>query len=445
MRAAAAQIAVPAPFHRVLRPILLTGLLAAFCGTALADDDGAPAVDDQRAAALAAAAELQKKMAEIDEQYRTLMEKVSAVEQQRRDLERLLTEVNDLDSYRGGQDTGGAPAVVGAEQKAEKEAAEARRPEIPRVSPDVGGVLTPRGRLVLEPSFQYIYSSYNRLSIEGFTILPALLIGVIDIVEADRDTYIGNLTTRYGLTNRLELELRAPWVVREDSTRTREFLTDSIEEEVFTSDANDLGDIEFGIRYQFPRNNPEMPFFTGNLRVKSDTGTDPFELASKASLSGEPDNPSELATGSGFWSFNPSVTFLYPSDPVVFFGNVGYLWTLEDDKGGRGSTGEPGQPIPFGDVDPGDAVRFNVGMGFSLNERSSFSLSYSLDIYDETTIELAAVPKIAGSDVTVGKFLIGYSLNLGKGQPFNLAIGIGATDDAPDTDITFRLPFNFFR
>ena len=277
-------------------------------------------------------------MAEIDEQYRLLMEKVSAVESQRRELERLLTEASDLDSYRGGQDTSGAPAQVGAEQKAEKEAAEARRPELPRVSPDVGGV-----------------------------------------------------------------------------------------------------------RYQFPRNNPSLPFFTGNLRVKSDTGTDPFELATEASLAGEPDNPRELATGSGFWSVNPSVTFLYPSDPVVFFGNLGYLWTLEDDKGGRGSTGEPGQPIPFGDVDPGDAVRFNVGMGFSLNERSSFSLSYSLDLYDETRIELASAPKIAGSDVTIGKFLIGYSLNLGNGQPFNLAIGIGATDDAPDTDITFRMPFNFLK
>ena len=92
-----------------------------------------------------------------------------------------------------------------------------------------------------------------------------------------------------------------------------------------------------------------------------------------------------------------------------------------------------------------DAVRFNVGMGFSLNERSSFSLSYSLDLYDETRIELASAPKIAGSDVTIGKFLIGYSLNLGNGQPFNLAIGIGATDDAPDTDITFRMPFNFLK
>jgi hypothetical protein len=130
----------------------------------------------------------------------------------------------------------------------------------------------------------------------------------------------------------------------------------------------------------------------------------------------------------------------------VFFGNLGYLWTQEDDKGGRDSTGEAGQPPRFGDVDPGDAVRFNFGMGFSLNDRSSFSLSYSLDVFNETTIELATVPEIAGSDVTIGQLLIGYSLKLpGGGAPLNLSIGIGATEDAPDTNITFRLPFNFIK
>jgi hypothetical protein len=387
-------------------------------------------------------------MEAINEQHRELLEKVSALDAQRRELELLLSQVQNLDAYRGGQDTGpapGPPPVVGEEQKQEKEAAENRLPELPRISADVGGVLTPQGRLVLEPSLQYLYASVNRLSIEGFTILPSLLVGVIDVVEADRDTYIGALTARYGLTSKLEAEIKGSYVWRNDSTRTRQFLTDSVREEVVTADGRDIGDVEFGLRYQFPRQG-DWPFMTGNLRVKSTTGTDPFELTSQASLAGEPSVPRELATGSGFWSLSPSVTFIYPSDPVVFFGNLGYLWTQEDDKGGRDSTGEAGQPPRFGDVDPGDAFRFNFGMGFSLNDRSSFSLSYSLDVFDETTIELADDPKIAGSDVTVGQFVMGYSLRLpGGGAPLNLSIGIGATEDAPDTNITFRLPFNFFK
>jgi hypothetical protein len=398
--------------------------------------------------AAALSADIQKKMEAINEQHRELLEKVSALDEQRRELEMLLLQVRDLDAYRGGADTGPAsapPPIVGEEQKQEKEAAENKLPDLPRINADVGGVLTPQGRLVVEPSVQYLYASVNRLSIEGFTILPSLLIGVIDVVEADRDTYIGALTARYGLTSRLETEIKGSYVWRNDSTRTRQFLTDSVREEVVTADGRDFGDVEVGLRYQFPRRD-EWPFFTGNLRVKTTTGTDPFELTTQASIAGEPSAPRELATGSGFWSVSPSVTFVYPSDPVVFFGNLGYLWTQEDDKGGRDSTGEAGQPPRFGDVDPGDAVRFNFGMGFSLNDRSSFSLSYSLDVFNETTIELATVPEIAGSDVTIGQLLIGYSLKLpGGGAPLNLSIGIGATEDAPDTNITFRLPFNFIK
>lgn len=82
-------------------------------------------------------------------------------------------------------------------------------------------------------------------------------------------------------------------------------------------------------------------------------------------------------------------------------------------------------------------------MGVGLNDQSSFSISYQLDFFDETTIENASRSKIVGSDVTIGKLIIGYSLRLPGGSPLNLAVGIGATDEAPDTDVTLRLPFNF--
>jgi hypothetical protein len=397
-------------------------------------------------------------MQAINEQQRELLEKMSQMDVQRRELELMMLKIQDPEAIRAGQNTSTAPPpdsppVVGAEQKAEKEEAEAKAPELPRVSFDVGGVLTPKGRLVLEPSFEYIYSSFNRISIEGFAILPALLVGIIDVREADRDTYIAALSTRYGVTNRFEVELRAPYLWRRD-TVGRGRLTGEvgeINETLVFSDASgdDIGDLELGLRYQFQKR-PDWPYLTANLRIKSDTGTDPFDLTKEATLSGEPETFDELATGSGFWSLNPSVTFIYPSDPVVFFGNVGYLYTIEDDKGiGPLVDPDPNNPndVPapayaFGDVDPGDALRLNFGMGASLNDRSSYSISYSLDIFSETDIQYATPSEVQGSDVTVGKFLIGYSLRLPGGSPLNLSIGIGATEDAPDSDITFRMPFN---
>ncbi len=387
---------------------------------------------------------LVEKLDEINAQYSELLEKVDAIDKRRRQLELLMYHVDDLEQYRGGMDVSEeSPQAIEVASERKKELEAQAMPELPRVSADVGGVLTPKGRLTVEPSIQYVYSSVNRIAIEGFTILPALLIGVIDVLEADRDTYIGGLTARYGLTDRLELELKGSYVRRDDTARSREFLTGSVEDSIFKSQGSGLGDLELGLRYQFKRRKPTSPFLVGNLRVKSATGSDPFEIATQSTLAGQPRFSSELPTGSGFWSVNPSLTFIYPSDPVVFFGNLGYLWTIEDDKGK--SIDADGNVLGFGRVDPGDALRMSFGLGLGLNDRSSFSVSYQLDQFSKTTIQTAINPEIDGSDVTIGKLLVGYSLKLPGGAPLNLTVGIGTTDDAPDTDLTFRMPFNFRR
>lgn len=407
------------------------------------------AASDQNTESERLAQQLSERMDEINAQQRDLLGRMQAMEDQRRELELLMRRVDNLDEYRGGADPNSGVTevpIVGEEQKAERDAQiKETAPELPRVSSSVGGVLTPKGRLVLEPSVQFLHSSVNRVSIEGFTILPALLIGVIDIVEVDQNSYIGSLTARYGLTDRLEVDIKGSYLSREDSTRSREVLADGVTavEATASADGSGIGDIDMGLRFQFNRGGGKWPFLVGNLRVKSDTGTDPFELATKSQLDDSPEFSGELPTGSGFWSVNPSLTFIYPTDPVVFFGNVGYLWTFEDDKGKP--TDADGNIIGFGKVDPGDAIRMNFGMGLGLNDQSSLSISYALDIFSKTSIETASPTKIAGSDVTVGKLLIGYSLRLPGGSPLNLAIGIGATEDAPDTDLTFRMPINFFK
>jgi hypothetical protein len=391
--------------------------------------------------------ELAEKMAQINAQHRDLLERMQQVEVQRRELELMMHRVSNLDDYRAGTDATGkstaTPAEAGEQQKREFESQQAQMPELPRINADIGGVLTPKGRLVVEPTIQYVQSTVNRVSLDGLGILPAVLIGNVDLRGVDRETFIGALTARYGITPRLEAELKGSFVSRTDQTRTREILIQSSGESVFNAEGSGIGDMELGLRYQFNRG-LGWPFMVGNLRVKSVTGTDPFEIATKKSLVDEPDFTGELATGSGFWSVNPSLTFIYPTDPVVFFGNVGYLWTIKDDKGTFTSTDVEGNQVTsgFGVVDPGDAWRFNFGMGIGLNDQSSFSLSYQLDFFGETSIGNARPQTVVGSDVTIGKLIIGYSIKLPGGAPLNLAIGIGATDAAPDTDVTFRIPFN---
>jgi hypothetical protein len=383
---------------------------------------------------------------EINSRYRTLLAQMDELDRQRRALDLLIARAQNLEELRargtdGEPATAEEPAVVAVERREELEAQQREIPDLPRVSSDVGGVLTPKGRVVLEPSLSYSYSSVNRVAIEGFTILPALLIGVIDVVEADRDTYSTGLSARIGLTNRLEMELKGSYIYRNDASRSREFLTDSVEESIFNARGEGPGDWELGLRYQFARRKPTSPYVVGNLRFKAANGTDPFQIATQSALTGGPQFSAELPTGSGFRSVSPSLTFIYPTDPVVFFGSLGYMWTEGEDKGVYYD--EEGKAIGFGLVDPGDAVRMSLGLGLGLNDRSSFSISYQLDRFSKTFIETAAQQQIVGSDVTVGKLMFGYSLRMPSGAPLNLAFGIGTTGDASDTDLTFRMPFTF--
>ena len=391
-------------------------------------------------------------LVELRKRYHALLVQMNEVDRQRNELDALIERAKSLDAVRARgaaaaeqpAATGPAPAeqpatpVVAAQQRSEREAQQDALPDLPRVSSEVGGVLTPKGNLVIEPSMSYAYSSVSRVSIEGFTILPALLVGIIDIVEADRHTYSTSFGLRYGVTPRFEMELRGSYLRRRDATRSREFLTDSVEDGLFNSAGDGPGDYELGMRYQFKRRKPTSPYIVGNLRFKAANGTDPFELATQ-SLAGDAKFSSVLPTGSGFRSVSPSLTFIYPTDPVAFFGSVGYVWTEEDDKGI--TYDEDGNPLGFGLVDPGNATRLSFGLGLGLNDRSSLSISYQLDRFSKTFIETAPTQHIIGSDVTVGKLLVGYSLKTPSGLPLNLAVGIGTTGDASDTDLTFRMPF----
>src|SRR6185437_13317152 len=106
------------------------------------------------------------------------------------------------------------------------------------------GVLTPRGKFVVEPSYQFGYSSADRVDLIGYTVIPAILIGLIDARQVKTTTQTGALAVRYGITNRLELELRAPYQYNHTDTVSREIFTGSAEDRVFASSGHGLGDVE---------------------------------------------------------------------------------------------------------------------------------------------------------------------------------------------------------
>ncbi len=307
-----------------------------------------------------------------------------------------------------------------------KTAEETRPPEIPRVSDNVGGVLTRKGNLVVEPSLQYSYTDNNRVFLDAFTFLPAIAVGVIDIRQIKRHSFFGSLATRYGVTDRLELEFRAPYVYRNDSQRSRAVSIGIGEDEIFNATGNDIGDLEFSARYQLNKGGGGWPVFVGNMITTIPTGKSPFDIEFVQSTAGAV-FPTELPTGSGYFSFQPSISALYPTDPGVFFGNISYNYSLETNES-------------VGRVDPGDAIGASFGMGFALNERSSFSLGYSHKHVFNSKIN---GQNITGSTLDIGQLLIGYSFKVSPKTNINFSVGIGVTDDAQDVRLNIRLPMTF--
>lgn len=325
------------------------------------------------------------------------------------------------------------PGTPGASPPAQPvgEGPEEERPEITVIS-DYGGVLTPTGTLVVEPSLDYSHSNVNRLTFRGIELQDTVLIGVIEASDADRDLFSPAVTLRYGAFDRFELEAKVPYVMRDDriSFLIPQAMAPDIER-TDTLDGNGLGDIEIAGHYQITRT---APFLVGNLRFKTRTGEGPFDIDRDDFGIEE-----ELPTGSGFYALEPSLTVLFPTDPVVLFASLSYQVNFEDD------VNEQIGDVRVRDVDPGDAVGVAFGMGFSVNDEFSFSLGYKHHYIFGTETEIIA-PDPAGTrteesnSLHVGSALFGMGYRVSEDVGVNLDLELGATDDAPDMRVLLRVP-----
>lgn len=312
--------------------------------------------------------------------------------------------------------------------------AQAAKPDIAdktQAVPQGQGVLTPAGKTTVQASLTYIRSANNRLVFAGIELVPGLQIGSIQASTADRNTTVDALTIWHGFTSRLEGELMIPAMIRTDSIHLAQ-VRDGTVTEGYDLHQSAIGDIEGALRWQINAPlNPEAPIFIAGVRVKSDTGISPFSIAYD-----EFGIAHGLATGSGFWGVQPGVTMLLPTDPAVIYGGVSYLYQFARDIN-RNVAG-----TLIGHVRPGGAISANIGFGFAINPRFSFSLGYSHTYILPTRTELSGSFQDS-STLQVGTLDLGMSYRVNQRQSVTLAFQFGVTQDAPGVSMTLRLPFTF--
>ena len=328
-----------------------------------------------------------------------------------------------------------APREVGQRPEEEEKA-----PDI-EIASDIGGILTPKGSLFVEPTIEMTTSTDNRFFFRGIELVDAVLVGLIDATDSDRRAVSSRMGFRYGLTNRLELDGRVSYIYRDDRISGFE-IDNQADVTVRDLEGTGFGDIDFGLHYQLNRGR-KFPYTIANVRVNAPTGRGPFEIERTAQ-----GQETELATGSGYWSIEPSLTFILPTDPAVIFANVGYLYNM------------PVQPnevvgpnITVREFDAGDAIKTSLGIGLSVNDRMSLSFGYDqsyflksrtvLDVLDPNTMDVTTNENEQPSAV-IGSFLFGGSYRVDQRTSINLNTSFGATDGAPDMRVSLRARVKLF-
>ncbi len=289
-----------------------------------------------------------------------------------------------------------------------------------------GGVLIPKGALILEPSINYVHIQNNQLAVKGYSIFNAILFGRFDVEKVKRDILTATLTARYGITNRLQADFYVPYVYRSEELIIPASIVAEEGNQNASVQGNGIGDLGGSINYHAIRSRGGRPDITLNFRFKSHTGKDPFGLDTQTVAGRE--FPNELPTGTGFYGISSGFTLVKVSDPVVFYGSLAYSWNMERDVGG------------IGKIDPGDSIEYNLGMATALNEKTSFSFSFQNAFTDKTTL---AGDDIADSKLISASLSLGVNYRVSQKYSFLSVINVGLTDDTPDFQVQFNIPFNF--
>lgn len=206
---------------------------------------------------------------------------------------------------------------------------------------------------------------------------------------------------RFGLLERLEGSLSMPFTHAEQEFS---FAGESTREQ-----ETGLGDGSLGLNYDLLDETAVRPGMVVLGSLRAPTG-------------GTPDD-SGISTGSGHWAASLGVQFIKTVDPIVLFWGVRYAHEFAathffNDR--------------IYDVQPGEAVEYNFGFGFAVNDKIALSAQVTGGYQWETEADDQEVPGSAREPVSLRTALT-YGIN--SRMFLEPSVTIGLNDDTPDFSI----------
>ncbi|OJA60629.1 hypothetical protein [Burkholderia ubonensis] len=299
-------------------------------------------------------------------------------------------------------------------------------------------------KLTIDWGISDTYYDRRQLQLSGFLALDAIFLGNLNLGQTKSHQLMSDVDVRYGLTDRISVDVDVPYMYR-----TATFMNggaggaaNTLSDTSVNSHA--LGDVNFGLYYQFVKEHGSVPDIVGSLRVKAPTGTSPFGIKL---LQADPNNtnlvaPSKLPTGTGFWSITAGVSVLKTYDPVVLFGSVSYTYNVARSFSDISSVVGQTQPAK---VKLGDIVQFGGGVALAFSERDSASIAYTMAIEPSTRTQApgGSWQRVPGSQTTASTLGFGLNHVFNKHLTMNASVAIGLTPDAPNFVVGLRFPYTF--
>jgi hypothetical protein len=283
-----------------------------------------------------------------------------------------------------------------------------------------GGLLLPSGTLEVDNTTSYYSASSDHVTVNGFALLPVLVVGDIASERVREDYLLPNFTARLGLPHKFQVDFTIPYGY--------ELIRTVDANNVQTSSSSfGLGDISAGVYRQLTSEHGKIPDMLANVRFKSTTGKDPYNLQSSA-----------VALGTGFNALQGNLTLSKSSDPIVFFGNLSYTANLPGDH--TVSANDPANPAAtmVGHFKPGDAVGFQLGSILAVNPEVSMTLGWDQRFTRSTTLNGTDIP---ASYLVEGALRLGTTYVYAPGRTIDLSFGVGLTPDTPNLQFSVGVPF----
>ncbi|WP_233198613.1 hypothetical protein, partial [Luteimonas rhizosphaerae] len=301
-------------------------------------------------------------------------------------------------------------------------------------------------RLTLENGISYNRYDRKQLTLNGFLALDAIFLGNIAIENVESDTVNYNFAARWGLSPRLSLNLDVPYIARKTVYQKGGAggAAAAIAQE--ETDGAGLGDISASANFKLFGERGIWPETVLNVGVTAPTGREPYGIPWRV-LERDADDfirfavPEEQPTGNGVWQATVGLSGVKTTDPAILFGNIGYVRSFA-----RSFADLDNNPLTVnpGDVRLGDAYYFGAGVAFAFNERTSLSISFSdrLNARSRTKYEGADWVKLIGSDANAATMSLGVTHAMSPSATFVGVLGIGLTPDAPDFNLTVKVPYS---